>query len=420
MKERPPCLAPWKVLSLKPGGGVVPDAQYVGQYGNLKREGLDELWSSQEARTLRREHRQGERPASCRNCWRKESSIGHSRRIFFNDILAGVSFNEDFSELAEPDIVYLDVNLSNACNLKCRMCNGVISSFWRTEEQALQSLGTRLYVRPELKEKTKLKAVSVESLLKEKKHFKNLRYLALRGGEPFLEKENEKVLDALIEWGLAPQVTVDISTNGSIYSESLFQRLNQFRSTDLYVSLEGVGDLYQYIRGGREFGLHDLESNIRKFRRQPRVRIMYAVTVSIYNILSLGSIWSWFASFRENGEELYMTNIVVNPEYLNYQILPRTIKEKALERLRQAQIPKGPWFSGHREVGDIGSTLIERHLTQEIYTRTQKRNLLDQFKQFNSDLDQLRGVSLKEVCSDLSKLYDPLELERQLSLEREE
>lgn len=414
INTRPACLAPWRALSIKANGDVGPDAQYGSRYGNLFQNDLDEILKSKDAVDLKRDFVEGRFGQYCGSCEKKEKTVGHSRRLFFEHTIKPLMTSQDLDTLDEPDIYYLDLNLSNTCNLKCRMCNSVSSTSWISDEKVLLSKGVRTYHRPKDNRPVKIELNKVLEIFKNPKPFRNLKYLALRGGEPLLEIENIKVLEKFIEWDLAKNITLDISTNGSVISDDIKSLMEEFRETHLYLSIEGAGPLYNYIRGGDKFSIADLENKIKIFRSISNVTIIFAVTVSIYNIFSLDLLWNWLDGVYQSGDEIIMTNAVVRPEYLNFQILPRSMKMDALGRLEASGIREGPHHTGKRLVGDIGKTLIRQSLLNEVFTPQQKRHLIKQFTEFNQDVDELRKTRLGDVAQELLPLFSVQHVEKML------
>ncbi len=370
---------------------------------------------SENYQALQKSFMRGEFGNGCKNCQEKEVTLGHSRRIFFEHTLRRFNKDVGMSLALAPDIQYLDLNLSNKCNLKCRMCNSVSSTSWIAEDRELSKKLDRTFYRPENPKAEKIKLPHVLKIFENKKYFKNLTYLALRGGEPLLEMENIKVLEKIIDWGIAPQITLDISTNGTIASPNLLLLMKYFKQVDLYVSVEGAGELYRYIRGGDKFCIKNLEDHLLEFRKVPNLTLMFTVAVSIYNIFKLDELWNWFESIYQPHDEITFSNAVVRPAYLNFQILPQKLKILALQKLEKSRILEGPHHSGRRLLGDSGKQLIRASLQKEIFAPTQKQKLLGQFVDFNQELDRMRKTSLLALVPELEPIFDFKTRERLLA-----
>ena len=199
------CVAPWHSLTINWTGDVFADAIAKLQYGNLYDKTLSELWKSPVAVNLRESWSKG-KPFSdvCLSCMQKEKTVGTSRRDYFYrnispELLKKVTYNVD----ADPDIWYLEINSSNKCNLKCRMCSGEVSSSWIKEEKQLND------VKPEwmpARSEGKYHRVSfdaVKNILEKKQYFENLEFLKFAGGEPLMEDQNYQIMEQFIEWDIA-------------------------------------------------------------------------------------------------------------------------------------------------------------------------------------------------------------------------
>ena len=62
---------------------------------------------------------------------------------------------------------------------------------------------------------------------------------------------------------IVDNVVLDISTNLSILNDKLLNAFSKFKRCLLYISIEGIKERYQYIRGGNNFTFADLENNLK-------------------------------------------------------------------------------------------------------------------------------------------------------------
>ena len=94
-------------------------------------------------------------------------------------------------------------------------------------------------------------------------------------------------MEQFIKWGIAKDVILDINTNGTIFNDRLYKIAKNFKMVKLHISIEGTGELYQYIRGGDNFTINQLEDNIKNFNMLANTMIIYTVTVQAYNIFDI-------------------------------------------------------------------------------------------------------------------------------------
>lgn len=362
------CYAPWHALSIRFNGDVVPDCVYTGRHGNILQQTLPEIFSNAGLLNTRKSIIEGILPSNCDQCTKKEQAAGHSRRIFFQTVLDPMLEKYDYSQDVN-EIYFLEFNMSNICNLKCRMCSGVNSTAWVKEDLKL-SKNPKFY-RPidniEFGYRN-LSASIVDKLFEYPEYFKNLRYVNIKGGEPYMEPANKQIMKKLIDLGLAKNITLDLSTNGTIIDLEFDELALQFKETKWHVSIEGVGKMYNYIRGGNNFTFEQMVDNVKTFKKFTRV--IFAGTVMTYNVNHLNDIRRWFDTIKEDNFELHLSNTVTTPAYLNPCILPDDL-------LLNTD------YSHNSNIADQ----------------------LDSFIEYTKDLDSIRGTNILDVCPEFSRLF---------------
>lgn len=362
------CYAPWHALSIRFNGDVVPDCVYTGRHGNLLKESLPQILSNSGLKKTQLQLLSGTIPNNtCSQCIEKEKITGHSRRIFFDQILKPVVSDQNYG-IEIKDIHFLEFNMSNICNLKCRMCSGVNSTAWIKEDYKLSKFKNfqRPINHPDFGYKN-LSMEIVDRLFEFPQYFKKLQFVNIKGGEPYMEPANKKILKYLIKLDIAKNISLDISTNGTIIDKEFDDLAMQFKETKWHISIEGVGKLYEYIRGGDNFTFENLEKNLQHFSKFDRV--IFAGTVMTYNVCHLQDIKIWFEKIKKKNYELYLNNVVASPYYLNPSILP----EKILQ--------------------DTG------------YQSVPNKFALDTFVDYTKELDKLRSTNVLDVCPELYCLF---------------
>lgn len=397
---RVPCIAPWHAILVKWHGGVFPDSQFQGGYGNLKNHTLSELWRSPQAKELRQAMVRGDIPPACAQCSLKEASVGHSRRFFFRDVVEPwVDILPDDPNV-EPDIRYLEINTSNLCNLKCIMCSGAVSTAWIKDERALTEKNV-LYPRPESSRVVwrEWDPVWMKNLFAEPKHFQNLRRLSLKGGEPFLDPRNCEILQFFIDHNIASNISLELTTNGTIVNEKMIDLISHFEKVMLYVSVEATGDLYSWIRGGDNFSFSDLERNLLEFKKIPNAEIHITTLAMAPNLWNLGELRDWIISLPYIKGTTFR-NIVVNPRYLDPHIIPQNLRTTALESYTHSEKLK----EFESQYFDTGFKKMIRSLSEETMDEEELKIQRAYFRSFVNDIDQLRGTDLSKLVPELKEL----------------
>ena len=372
------CYAPWHSILVRFNGDIVPDGVYTKRYGNVLESSLNDVLNSITASYTKDSIRSGVLPPECEQCRLKEATVGHSRRLFFRDILNPMLENNqnDYSKNFH-DIMFLEFNMSNICNLKCRMCDGINSSAWVKDELKLAEDGNILQRRindPEFGYTNKSEQI-IERLFEDPTPFMNLRYLSIKGGEPYMEPANKTILKKFIELGIAKNVTLDWTTNGTIVDEEVHELARQYGHTKWTVSIEGTDGLYEYIRGGKNFTFAQLNENLKHYDFD---RIIIAVTVMAYNIAHLDKIQAWYEGAKQDNWDIYFNNVVAAPPYLNPRVLPNEI------------------------LNSINYKLPNINYTQKENSELYLKGLV----YFTQRLDKIRNTNVLDYCPELASLFE--------------
>ena len=370
------CFAPWHSILVRFNGDIVPDGVYTKRYGNVLKSSLNTVLNAFTASYTKDSIRMGQLPPECEQCALKEATVGHSRRLFFRDILNPMleGTNYDYTKNFH-DIMFLEFNMSNICNLKCRMCDGINSSAWVKDDLKLAQNGNPFGRRiddPEFGYTNKSEQI-IERLFEDPTPFMNLRYLSIKGGEPYMEPANKTILKKFIDLGIAKNVTLDWTTNGTIVDEEVHELAKQYGHTKWTVSVEGTDGLYEYIRGGKNFTFAQLNENLKHYNFD---RVIIAVTVMAYNIAHLDKIYWWFEENKKDNWSIYFNNVVAQPAYLNPRVLPNEILDK-----------------------------IDFRLPNVNYTNNES-NLLELFVNYTKSLDKIRNTNVLDVCPEFNSLFE--------------
>lgn len=395
MKNLPTCIAPWHALTIKWGGNVVPDIIYKDKLGNINDYTLKEIWEGPQYRELREMHRNRQIPPSCANCAKKEKS-GRSRRMYFWDKLDyDLRMESETLDVdSAPDIRYLDFTLSNKCNLACIHCGPFVSTGWTKDGKSLNKEKPEYWTEQPIGFNGVKELGFMDNLFANPEYFKNLQWVALRGGEPLYDERCYEVLKWFVDNGIAKNVALDISTNATVFEDRFKEIFKEFKHIELLISIEATDDLYSVIRGGN-YTWDDLNDNLEKFYAEDNIEITFAVTVMTTNIFNLDKVWDWFYTNHRKRASISMTNVVVTPAYLNIAHMPRELKNKALEKMEH--IPsmemwpiansRVDMFEYQTGIDDIRAGL-RRDVNEEEATK-----YWDWFLKYTKDLDRLRDTN---------------------------
>jgi organic radical activating enzyme len=388
--ERSPtfCVLPWVHLATNSSGNYrvccnsTPGKNQImssdGQPLKINKVSPQQAWNSPTYIKLREEFLAGKRPGICERCFREEDTGVESARIKWNRRW----HSEHESEVSPPlDIKYLDLRLGNLCNLKCRMCNPYASSKWVDEWNAVAE--TARLVPPNAlsdSEVARLKKISWPDEQSTWDHMEEIlptiEEVYLTGGEPFLSLKQVDFLKHLISEGRSQDIIVKYNTNLGTLPLKLAEVWACFKEVKLNVSVDGYGELNDYIRHPAKWS--DIDRHLDKLLEMKTsgapLTINIHTTVQSYNVFDLGALIDF--SLQKIGSSPYL-NILNHPYCLNIQSLPLALKHEVRDRL-----------SAHSFASRVDDT-IKYMLAEERFTTEWPA-----FVRYTNKLDELRKQSV--------------------------
>ncbi len=388
------CLLPWIHFRLGQTGEITPCCRIeeAYSYGNVKHDSLDEIWNGSRIKSFRESMLKGEKPVACRGCFQLEE-LGHeSQRQVMNK-----QFEKAYSRLTEvhvPNPLYLDVRLSNTCNLSCRSCNPENSTSWYADAKAVNSPYPKGTVKP------------FKDVREQKEFFEKvlptLTTLYFAGGEPLLDPGHYELLEMIITAGRT-DIVLDYNSNFSsltLKQWDIVELWKKFPNITVSASLDGVGPQAELLRKGLVW--QKVVDNFHRVKKEvPHLRFWVYPTVSAMNAFHLPhAVKTFLAEGMITTPESFLVNIASTPAYLNLRIFNQDEKN-LLSRHYQlslqeiSQIVKGELFNR-----------IEKELTKVLHfldgedCSSERQN----FRRFTFGLDKLRSEKFVHIFPELTGL----------------
>jgi MoaA/NifB/PqqE/SkfB family radical SAM enzyme len=282
---------------------------------------LSDAWNSDYMQRIRQDFLNNRKFPGCSECWRLQSMGLQSMR--YDSFQYNIS-EEQVQNPVQP--VRIELNSSNVCNMRCRICYPNASSKWIKESKDLY--GVREVIHKNLEGK------NWEQVKEWADHLEEICFF---GGEPLLSEDNMNLMEHLIEQGLSKKISLLFNTNGTIFTEDIAEKLLKFKRVRMYFSIDDIGRRFEYQRSGGKWD--EVEQNIKKayqLSRSPQgkkvIDFKICNTVSILNIYYFPE---FFAYFSKNfpGLKIFW-NLIFDPWRLSIQILPDKAKDVIRARLR--------------------------------------------------------------------------------------
>lgn len=391
MKKNPLCLAPWVGLYTSPHGlapccHIAPMDDYT----------LEEYHNSDFLVELRRAHEEHDLEAldwRCKVCIRKKYTL-YGEMGYGKDPVITKQWDE-----GKRGFMHLNVAISSKCSMSCKMCLISDKRFVELREHGPEVLGlgpkTIDYMESDF---------DVAGLAEE--HKDTLRYTSFFGGDPAMHVTTPTIMNLL-----NPETIVRYSCNGKmeklIDGQDLYDALEKFERVSLSFSIDAVGDLGKYIRGGIDYKRFDKLYKVAA-GNEAKFWTGISFTVSLWNIMRLceefDAIYDKYVA--EYGHILIFVTPVLEPTYAAIQNLPFSLRRKLRVKAKQ-------YIDGLKE-DSVLSLEGERKLQMFRDVMTQIDDAMSasfnkegwgRFKYMEQQHELKHGYNIKEYISEYKSLF---------------
>ena len=161
------------------------------------------------------------------------------------------------------------------------------------------------------------------------------------GGETLMQSGFVKLLDWMIEQGLAATTSIRITTNFAVNLEELRPRLIQFRNIWFLASIDSVGENYHHVRWPARFS--KIQQNLDEYlyvkKNYPgKYDLLITPVFTVNNIFYvLDWLNHWYHWCKDNNQYIWLQTTHVNrPAALMVETLPVQYRAPLIKTLKQA------------------------------------------------------------------------------------
>jgi hypothetical protein len=296
-----------------------------------------DVFNSAQMIQLREKMLLGKRSRDCAVCYNMEDSGLYSPRQRANEWWASrepvlvVDQITDFNNKKPLTPASLDIRFSSKCALKCRTCNPHSSSTIAAEVNSFRdnNLAIPISIDQEyfLERTTRTKPWTAQEVPLST----DLKVLNIVGGEPLIEEENNNLLEAVAKLGADPEIR--INTSFARKNNKLREIIKNFSHVLFIVSLDGIGNLNDYIRHGSNFTevLENIELNKENL-------CAFNTTVSVYNVFYLAEIIEYISEHYPN--TYHLINLTSNHSPTELYNTPLEFRPEIIKKLEQIKNKK--------------------------------------------------------------------------------
>jgi radical SAM protein with 4Fe4S-binding SPASM domain len=348
MESKTICAIPWMHLNFEPNGKVVPcclTSHHNVFAGDLNTHTIEEIWNSDNMKSLRKQMINGERPKICDTCFNKEDVTGVSGRHYHNrdfpDVLEKIpSITLEDGTCTEMDLKYWDFRFSNLCNFKCRSCGPRYSSAWVPDAKKLGLTDQeKVWNIEAVEDKTNVDFLEDQ--------IDNVKRIYFAGGEPLLMPEHWQILDKLLEKKRF-DVKLSYNTNCSTLEYGKKNVVNywkhwQLGKLEVWPSIDEIGERAELIRSGTVWS--KVEENLLELAKYDNIILRPGMTIGAWNVRRLPQIITYLTDLgvirRHPKIHQYINynnffiNLLDHPKHYHVSILPDDYRNDTIKELEE-------------------------------------------------------------------------------------
>jgi sulfatase maturation enzyme AslB (radical SAM superfamily) len=291
----------------------------------------------------------------------------------------------------------IEIKINNLCNLKCRMCNPLDSTQWKDWSSVVEFYQEENNYLVDAVAKLGLdKRPHIDLFVEREEFWTNLekllpyfRRVEFAGGEPLMDPSHYRILDMLAPYG--KDIELKYATNGTVLGikggRTIHDYWPKFKSVKVNVSIDGIHDVYDYIRSNGNF--KTVEENIKIIKSFPNVGyVVGACTVQVGNIMQLPAIIPYFLNTLGI---VFYSHRVNYPNVLSAQCIPTLLKTKVIEDLQnlKKEVADFAIMKNHHQLLPITLRQIDDNIN--FLQGKDLHNLWKQTLEFNKRLDNTRN-----------------------------
>lgn len=339
---------------------------------NVAQSNYDAWSNSEYMQQVRKSFELDARHPGCGTCWQLEDRGLPSPRTRSQKEYKILGVKQ-----CVPELVNIEIQMGNLCNLKCVMCDETGSSQLLAENQKLK------ISKHDQKDFnwSEQGCARVQELVLTRRP----KILTLRGGEPLYNPRLLQLLQELPD-DLCNSMMLIMVTNATAWSDIWAQTLSRFRLVKFVFSIDATGGLYEYIRFPGNW--RTVESNVLQMMRLPRSQGVVNAVIQNLNIGHVGDLIDWT---MQHNIFLHL-NDIIRPDYLQIVNLPgswRTHCVRHLDAVLKRSLPD--------HVQSYLQIIYDRLLQhdQDQYNS----ELWAKFQNIITQRDQLRGNSHRQFMT---------------------
>lgn len=365
---------------------------------SLAKMSFDEFWHSDFMKDVRQTMLDGQAHEICDRCIEVEDAGGLNSRKFYDGILkkfldvhGDIEYNIDTGNQFDAP-VSVDYRGSNLCNLKCRMCHVSSSSELAKEilehEELYKTVGVHTnkeYLYIENKDlNTFINGIPFEKAVR-------VKFL---GGEPLIQEDVYQGLEKLVTTSHNPKkVEISFTTNATNFPRRFTDLIGKFRKILMRISLDGVGDSYEYVRTNGNW--NQIEKNFNKIFEhgysRDELSVGFSFIVQAYSIFDMPKILEFLMTMKSKNYSVWSEPFFspIEQDWLSTAILDDEDIAQVLDSLDAFKLK----YPNQKYSDDVKSIVVNFDKKRKINLEQARK----EFKEYTLVQDQVRQTNLADL-----------------------
>lgn len=368
---------------------------------HMNNDSLQKAWNSDYMKNARLKMKNGEVLKACTKCVDQEARGYQSMRDDHGEEENLKKVNADGSMDTMP--YSMELHFGNVCNLKCKMCgqdysNQIGKEILQIGEKDKEFLEWVYKQSGNVNNWTNNLSVQYTWFQKEKTKRRLIEYvsehitlLTIIGGEPTVIPEFYELLDYCYENDTLKDKVITIVTNLTNTNPKMTKWLPKMKSWNIWASLDGIGEVTEYIRYPSSF--KKVTDNLNFYKEMllehGNGSITFSPAIQLLNIHQLDGMLKWFIDFSDGtwGDKI---NISWNaqvwyPRICNYDTAPRDYRLKVADKLEKSVA----YFEKYKGISSFYNTQIENLRVDQLDPESEI-DLQKSFMRYNDTQDKHR------------------------------
>lgn len=379
------CSMAWNHQFVDPTGRVKPCCRFEEQHrppeNNLHTNTLENIFLGSWMNSVRDKMLHGQQVDGCTRCYQEESAGKRSLRERYNE--SSLLPITDLVDIDRPRIRWIELAISNDCNLACRMCDSRYSWRWFKEEQS--HWGRTL----NQKEHSESDVSNIYPFLQDIVHLK------FTGGEPLLTKSHWQLIDKLLNERDCSEIFLNYSTNCTLYPKDRWiDKWNRFKQVEFALSFDSCDPLEsEYIRWPAKYNVTEpVTREFLKLNTKPNYTVLLRSTISLLNVWNMPETLLWWIDHDPRERTTMNPTHLTHPNYLSVTVLPSHLKKLVEDKFSE--------HSSNRKIWPYLDYIIN-HMNSHDNT-----SLLPKLRDYISKTDTYRDQSFIEAYPQFSSIID--------------